>query len=492
MSVSDILTILSIAIAILSISYASDRKIWLYKFSKWDCCICALWFVITNYFIFFDFFHAHGWYFPELMRTDGFYLRPKTWAYLTTIVSVIYFVCKIYANRFPRSRYKALTDYYLTLINTNFFLLMNYLHEFHEKKLEKYIHAFNQAIEKRIKAQKDEPEFDGLFADSEKSEDDAPSLSGLILSKIIFNPIFINESVRQQPVAFLDFVHGLKYSDIEGSQELVESYYRQLISRRNVCLTEGLNRTENFVSTGELGNTAYRLTDSHFAQLTFENLAFTCRMKVWHAFGEEGLKDACTNNFFGQEVNEWRDAQYHVTPARICLKFYDIFIRELTNHWYKDQEEEAEFIYLHYLYMIGRGVWANFHGDLNDLNKSYVKKLFDDILSNMRDWLSCMERHNRLQHQSEILNIIKCIITLDDYPETLRVEAAKWLLETILDLSRERNIAESFVDTYLNEIRDVKSRNSNEYLLAGWNGINRIVYPHIPLYNQLDSLIHQE
>lgn len=489
MSVSDILTILSIAIAILSISYASDRKIWLYKFSKWDCCICALWFLMANYFIFFDFFHAHRWYFPELMRTDGFYLRPKTWAYLITIASVIYFVCKIYANRFPRSRYEALTDYYLTLINTNFFLLMNYLHEFHEKKLEKYIHAFNQAVEKRIKAQKNKPEFDDLFADSEKSEDNVPSLNGLIFSKIIFNPIFINESVRQQPVAFLEFVHGLKYSDIEGSQELVESYYRQLISGRNVCLTEGLNRTENFVSMGEFENTAYRLTDSRFAQLTFENLAFSCRMKVWHAFGKEGLQDACTNNFFGQEVNEWRDAQYHVTPARVCLKFYDIFIRELICHWYKNLEEEAEFIYLHYLYMIGEGVWANFHGDLT---KSYAKKLFDDMLSNMRDWLSCMERHNRLQHQQEILHIINLVITLACYPEMLRVEAAKWLLETLLDLSYERNIAEPFVEIYLNEIGNVKSKDSNGYLLAGWDDIDRIKYQRIPLYQQLDLLIHPE
>lgn len=489
MSVSDILTILSIAIAILSISYASDRKIWLYKFSKWDCCICALWFLMANYFIFFDFFHAHRWYFPELMRTDGFYLRPKTWAYLTTIVSVIYFGCKIYANSFPRSRYKALTDYYLTLINTNFFLLMSYLHEFHEKKLEKYIHTFNQAVEKRIKAQKDEPEFDDLFADSEKSEDDAPSLSGLIFSKIIFNPIFITESVRQQPVAFLEFVHGLKYADIEGSQELVESYYRQLISERNVCLTEGLNRTENFVSTGEFGNTAYRLTDSRFAQLTFENLAFTCRMKVWQAFGEEGLKDAYTNNFFSQEVNEWRDAQYHVTPARICLKFYDIFIRELTSHWYKSPEDDLEHIYVHYLYMIGEGVWNISHGDLTN---SYAKKLFNDMLSNMRDWLSCMEKHGRLQHQQEILHIINLVITLDGYPEMLRVEAATWLLETLLDLSSKRNIAKPFMDTYLNEIRNVKSRDSNDYLLAGWDGIDHIKYQRIPLYQQLDSLIHPE
>ena len=489
MSVSDILTILSIAIAILSISYASDRKIWLYKFSKWDSCICAFWFLIANYFIFFDFFHAHGWYFPELMRRDGVYLRPKTWAYLTTVASVAYFVCKIYANRFPRSRYKALTDYYLTLINTNFFLLMNYLHEFHEKKLEKHIHAFNQAVEKRIKAQKDEPEFDDLFADTEKSEDNAPSLSGLILSKIIFNPIFITESVRLQPIAFLEFVHDLKYADIEESQELIESYYRQLISGRNVCLTEGLNRTENFVSVGKFGNTAYRLTDSRFAQLTFENLAFICRMKIWRAFGEEGLKDAYANNFFSQEVNEWRDAQYYVTPARICLKFYDIFIRELISHWYKNPEDRAEFIYLHYLYMIGEGVWKNFHGDITN---SYAKKLFDDMLSNMRDWLSCMERHNLLQHQQEILHIINLVITLGDYPEMLRVEAAIWLLETLLDLSCEKNITDSFVDTYLNEIGNVKSGDSNDHLFAGWNGIDHIKYQRVPLYHQLDLLIHQE
>lgn len=248
-----------------------------------------------------------------------------------------------------------------------------------------------------------------------------------------------------------------------------------------------MNRTENFVSTGELGNTAYRLTDSRFAQLTFENLAFTCRMKVWHAFGEEGLKDACTNNFFSQEVNEWNDAQYHVTPARICLKFYDIFIRELISHWYKNPEEKAEFISLHYLYMIGEGVWANFHGNLTN---SYAKKLFDDILSNMRDWLFCMERHNRLQHQQEILHRINLVITLDGYPKMLRVEAATWLLETLLNLSSERNIAKPFVDTYLNEIRDVKSRDGNGYLLTGWGDIDHIKYQRIPIYHQLDSLIH--
>lgn len=69
MDVSDILAFLSIAIAILSISYASDRKIWLYKFSKWDSCLCALWFLTVNYFIFFDSFYANGWYLPQLMES---------------------------------------------------------------------------------------------------------------------------------------------------------------------------------------------------------------------------------------------------------------------------------------------------------------------------------------------------------------------------------------------------------------------------------------
>ena len=421
------------------------------------------------------------------MRAEGICIKPKTWAYLITIATVVYYIRKICANRFPQSRYEALTDYYLTLINTNFFLLINYLHEFHKKKLEKHIHVFNQTIEKNIDKQKDELDIEGLFTNSEKSEDDTPSLNGLILDKIIFNSAFIIQSVRQQPIVFLEFVHDIENAAIQGSQGLVESYYRRLISEKNACLTEGLNQTVNFVSTGEFKNIAYQLTDSRVSQLTVGNLAFTCRMKILRTFGEEGLKDADTNKFFDKEVNEWSDAQYYVTPARICLKFYDIFIRELISHWYKPPKDSAEFIYLYYLYLISKSVYTNFHGDLSH---SYAKKLFYDILSNMRDWIFCMEECNHPQHLCEILLIINHIITLDGHPDELRAEAAKWLLETLLDLSNKKNIKGDFVNDFLQEIKNVKKKDRNGYMLIGWEGIDHIKYDCIPLHHELDLLIN--
>lgn len=60
----------------------------------------------------------------------------------------------------------------------------------------------NQTTEKNIDKQKDELDIEGLFTNSEKSEDDTPSLNGLILDKIIFNSAFIIQSVRQQPLVF--------------------------------------------------------------------------------------------------------------------------------------------------------------------------------------------------------------------------------------------------------------------------------------------------
>lgn len=80
----------------------------------------------------------------------------------------------------------------------------------------------------------------------------------------------------------------------------------------------------------------------------------------------------------------------------------------------------------------------------------------------------------------------------DSYPETLRVKAATWLLETLLDLSSERNIAEPFVNTYLHEIEEVKNGGGNGYLVTGWNGIDHIKYQRVSLYHQLYLLIHQE
>lgn len=492
MDISDVLTVLSIAIAVLSISYASDRKIWLYKFTKWDRRICILWFLTANYFIFFDFFYANGWYFPQLMRTEGLYFRPKTWAYLITIITTAYFMHKIYANRFPKSRYEALTNYYLTLINTNFYLLSNYLNEFHKKDIQKHIELFNKRIKEEEYENNDEPDFDESNEGNITHKDnESYPLAGLIISRIIFNKNFITESIGRQPLLFLELIHNLQ-SNIFNSQTCIEFYYRHLIQERNSYLTEGLNRIENFISTGDFSDTVYQLTDSNLAQLTFGNLAFTCRMEIWKAFKDEGLKDAETNKFFSLKTDEWKDTRYYTTPARICLKFYDILIRELICHWYKTPKDKSERIDLHYLYLISKGVWIDFQSmsDNYYAEKTYAEKFFDDTLSYMYAWLSCMKKHNRPQHQDDILQIVTLIIILDDYPDELRFEAAKWLLNTFLNLTLGMDIKDNLVSLFQSKIIEVQRKDRNNYLLIGWDCLDHAKYSSYPLYEHLKRLIH--
>ena len=103
MNVSDVLTVLSIAIAALSITYSSDRKIWLYKFSKRDWIVCGIWLIVITYLIHFDKFYSTGWYFPQLMRTGNLYPNAQEWAFLLTIVVIGYFVIKLCKKRFPKS-----------------------------------------------------------------------------------------------------------------------------------------------------------------------------------------------------------------------------------------------------------------------------------------------------------------------------------------------------------------------------------------------------
>ena len=479
MSIGDLLTILSIAIAVISIAYSSDRKIWLFKLSRLDMVIFVIWFLCANYLILFDSFYESDLFLPCLMKAEGFSLKPETWSYVITILYLVYLAYKVCRKAFPKSQYEKLTNYYKTLVDTNFSLLSSYLCEFHSKALMNDIEEFNKSMEAHNDSEADE--FFPESHEESKEVNSTLSLPSLIFSKIIFTRAFIKSSISYQPLYFLTLVNKFQYSSIINSKECVQFYYSQLINERNVYLTNGLNSTISFLDTSKQ-ESAYRLTDASFSRLTFENLKFTCRFEIWRAFGEEGLRDADTDRFFMLEENEWRDEQYVTTPAKICLRFYDIFLRELICNYYKSSEDACEYIYLHYLCMICQGV---FNGGKDVCEKSYAHKFLKDLLSNMYSWLQCMKDYQRLQHQGEVLCIAENMIKIDDFPELIRVEASCWLLETFLELSSELNDKKEFVENFLRVItRLIK----NEKMFSeGWKKMDVCKCKDSPYYPKLQS-----
>ena len=468
MNVSDILTILSIAIATLSIAYSSDRKIWLYKFSKRDRVVCIIWLLVVIYLVHFDKFYATGWYFPQLMRDNCLHPSAQEWAFLLTIVVASYFIYKLYKKGFPRSRYDSLVNYYISLIHSNFLLLTGYLREYHLKAIESEIEAFNKNTEEE-KALSDED-------NEQHTGKSSVTLTSLILNRLIFNRTFISESFNNDPSLFLEIVHRLKYGDRINSKECVEYYYRHLIVTRNAYLTEGLNKTQNYISEGTFKDVAYRLDDSEFARLTFENLDFTCRFEIWKAFGEEGLEDAETNKLYAECVNEWKDKRYLESPAKLCFTFYDIFIRELISSRYgiQKEEHEQEYIYLFYIFLISEGAFKSVNGKFEN---TYAEKLFDEMLSYMYFWLQCLAKHNLAQHRDDIFLIVESIIIVGEYPETLKVRTCTWFLESFFRLTVSMEDEDDFVQAFIQEIKQIAKKDEQKrYMQEGWNGIDKSKY----------------
>lgn len=488
MCISDILTIFSIAVAAISIAYSSDRKIWFFKLSKFDGLIFVIWFIFANYLIFFDYFYVNGIYLSCFMKTEGFCLKPEIWSYIITIGFLAYMAYKVSFGKFPRNQYEKLTDYYATLIDSNFLLLANYLNENHSKAFAKYIQDFNTRIKKGQK----KSSVNGYYFESDtepnktKNKKNKVPLVSLIYSKIIFTPAFIKNSISCRPLLFLSFVNELKYANIVNSKECVQLYYRKMIYERNAYLADGLNSTINYLGNNK-NETAYRLTDSTFSRLTFENLKFTCQFEIWRAFGEEGLRDAATNNLFHQVENEWTDIQYNTTPARICLKFYDIFLRELICHYYESSDAKCEFIYLHYLYNICEGVWK---GIVDAKVQSYALKFFNDLLSNMCRWLQCMKEYNCLQHEIDVLRIAENIIRIGDFPDEIKTEASSWLMKTFLELSKDKDAEDrdQLVENFFQVIKQLKD-NETVIIKDGWEKLDKVKYYSYSYYLKLNNCI---
>ena len=482
MNVSDVLTVLSIAIAALSITYSSDRKIWLYKFSKRDWIVCGIWLIVITYLIHFDKFYSTGWYFPQLMRTGNLYPNAQEWAFLLTIVVIGYFVIKLCKKRFPKSRYKGLVNYYASLSRSNFLLLIGYLREFHQKEIEKSIDAFN----KDMKAEEEKND-DLLPWEQQSSGNSSITLSGLILNRIIFNRTFVTESFNNDHLFFLSIVCRLKYDNIVNSKECVEFYYRHLIDTRNAYLTEGLNQTNNYISEGEFRDVAYRLDDSEFSRLTFENLDFTCKFEVWKAFGEEGMKDAETNKLYAEKVDEWNDKKYLESPARICFTFYDIFIRELMQSRYGIHKgsHEQQHIYLFYICRISENAFKRIRSNFEE---TYAEKLFFDMLSYMYNWLQCLAKHNLVQHRYDIFHIVECVITIGEYPEKLKVSTCTWFIESFFNLTERMNNNDEFVQTFIQQIVTICSKDEEKRMKEGWKQIDTFKYSQYPKYKLLGDL----
>lgn len=479
MTLGNMLTAISILVAFVSFAYNSNKRIFIYKFIPWRITfVVCVFLLLTTYLLMFDWVEANGFYFQCFMHEGNSYPLPCQWAYIITIIFLIYICWKTFISKnIPSQNYKGLLAYYEELILSDIPLLVNYIRKYHLKEIEKMVDDVNHISD-------DTSELPFSFWGEPKKEQVDCEYDSL-LQRIILKPSFIKGAIRHYySLQFLQLVHNCTNKNLCGLKEAVSCYYCTLLQEKNEILTDAIINTSNFIQDGKYNDIAYRLYEYEFSKLTFSNLEFVCNLEVWHVFGEEGLQDATLSEFFHTKVSEWTNAEYKKHPAKLCLRFYDILMRQIIYEAATkgNENNEVPHIYPFYLYLIFNAMAAG-EDDIEDL---YVGEFLRELKLCIWDLLEIHHKTNLHHYYFNLLNIVKALVNSTAYSDTIKIEIATWAMECYIEVDSLERINSYFKDQWRNIIPEM----DRQIRFEAWKGVdsgkyNNHNYPNIEAIKQI-------
>lgn len=452
MNIGNFLTVFSVLIALVGFAYNSNRKIIIYKLSKSDYIIAIVLVLLANYLLLFDWVEANGWYFDCFMHEGNSYLLPSQWAYIVTSLLLFYVMYKFWGcNRIPKRNRTKLLRYYEELVLSDIPFLINCICKYHQEEIQNDIAKVNKNTQNENNGD--------LLAWDEPKADEVKTKPETVLQRIVLNHSFIQESIRHSyPLFFLEQVCELKTDRLVGTKEAVECYYRTLLREQNSMLVDAINHTNNVLQDDKCNNVAYRLHEYKFSSLTFSNIDFVVNLEVWKSFGEEGLRDAETSEFFSKQASEWNNDEYNKHPAKLCLNFYDIFIRQIIYDHVKNKKgnDSPRYINPYCLYLICNALAV----DEEHYEGTYVESFLNDLMFTLLDLLKVHEEHNIHLYYVSLLDILKSLITISNYSEERKTKLLTWLMEYYIEKDCVSNCDVYFKDKLKGVLTEIKCNNS--------------------------------
>lgn len=263
---------------------------------------------------------------------------------------------------------------------------------------------------------------------------------------------------------------------------------------RESLLWEAIINTNNYLDDEEYRNVAYRLDDYDLSKLTFGNVDFVLASEIWRSFGEEGIIDASVSTRYSLEKSEFLDEEYTKSPARICISFYDILIRQILYEALKKNLVADErfrkkcFILPSYLYSVCEEAISKV--DNTKYKKSYAEKLVEDTKSVICHLLKTCVNAKVLLFVPELLHIVECLIAISSLSETNKVDMEKWYMELIMDLNLlwDSNDLKSLCLESLN-----RTGENRTIIIEGFKKVDNKVetaqYSRYPLYDEIKDMV---
>ncbi len=412
MTISDIITLISLVIAIVALISERNRKHLLLKFQYVDYVVLAIAFLLINYFVFYHSFYARGWYIKQLYF-NGFGLKnPKNYAYITSLMVLAFLYAKFELFFYPSIRRAKVIAYYRQLLeNGETTFLMDLIERYHKNDIIRVLRTPIQAKKDDdllFEAMQEKFEFKELLWSSYRmlfpnSWSNRRLYGETVLHGIIADVSFIAFAANMRPYFFSQYFFYFK-QNINNviPDDLINLFFAELLEQKNHWLKKELLK-----STGnDYGQPEWFWERNKLLSSLLCDLDVAKTNKIWKPFGESAQRELRDELQLGKESKLLREPPYDefLWEYRLMysIQFFHILLIEAIIRKYKGTH-----FFLAYYWYLGQDV-------LKVIDNSVSVKIHDNTLAiqfikiithNLYFWVQlCVSNENKERY----FDILRC------------------------------------------------------------------------------------
>lgn len=417
MTISDIITIISLVIAIVAIISEKNRKHLLLKFSYFDFGQYVLAFLLINYFVFYNQFYSKG-YILNFLYFENFGLNnPSNYSYLISIFVLITILFKVLFSFYPNRKKNQVLKYYKSLIENNEIpMLLDIIEKYHLRDIGKEIESSKnydpESKEWLFERFRKIPLKDKVLFRlkiiwqnlNKYSRLNKYSYANNVLHNIINDPAFISLASSVRPYLFANIFSTFKKEKRNSfPSDLVNQFLTELIKEKNFWLIKELKQSDNFDS----GQPDWFFDENKIIASLIQDVSVADVNEIWRPFGEEAIKEIESEKNLGIESRLYQqyrnDDLLWEYKVFISIKFFNILITESIV-----QKYSGTHFFLHYYWHITENILKNFlstppydYEEIDSNNHYLIKKMNDNLFH----WLTLANDHET----DRLYDIIRCI-----------------------------------------------------------------------------------
>lgn len=447
MTISDLLTLIGILLAIIAFISERNREYVILKLSNIEIA------VITILFFHIHFLLSYQWWtdkFEFLKRTqiEGF-PTPDAWAYIISITVLSYSIWKVFFGQFPLSRKKQLLSYYKKLLLGNDIpFLAQLIENYHLPQVIKFL--------RRKKTIKIEDETGLWQLDHQKYlKAYGKAIKGrklvygnIIYCNIILNDTFLDNVANSNPYIFSQIIQELNEQDLKDD-DFVNRYLKTLITNKNGNFFREIRNNQNL---GQFD--AYSIDEERpILYALFKDIKVCSINQAWRGIGEpailemheEAKKEYSVLRESDREQENDTTWSFRIT---IAIWYFDIMVREAIRQNINDHM--WMFYYRHFVSVLISNMqelpFAN--SDVNRYSRNF--DLIEDVFSKMMDWKDVIIKSKNNKLSKSVYDCIgQCIYevaTTDKLREEDKNYLIKWIWEDLIKSFGEDDRSREIVD----------------------------------------------